>query len=226
MSRIIVDLEPLYRLYDGGDVQRALLKQAIALEIAGADGVFVYTGPFSQARAKTLANLKANLGITLTVRVESDQEWIETLLDIKPSMVVFGLDGSDQDNLKENIIRVQVANILAAVEIPLDINSVKQAARLKADYLMLDCQRYCAVESLNEEIEELNLISKLASLGVKLAMGTAAKGDFSRPKLRKLAQMRTIEEYFVGLPLLSESLVRGYTDTLQDIKAVADQSRH
>ena len=221
MIRLSVDLEPLYRLYDtsGIDVHKPLLKNALALESAGADGiVFGIDGAYDPVRRRIMHVLADNLDINLSLRTSIEEQWIDALLEIKPSLAIFAFDGSYEDSFKDIVTRLQVANILVAFEIQPQLELVKQAARLKGDFLVFNCDSYLQAGSIGGQIEQLNLISKAATLGSRLSIGSVAAGDFDRQRLSKLVETKSIEEVFLGMPIISGSLLTGYNDVIRSIK--------
>ncbi|MEE9554065.1 MAG: pyridoxine 5'-phosphate synthase [candidate division Zixibacteria bacterium] len=222
MIRLSVDLEPLYRLYniDGTQAHKPLLKHALALEAAGVDGVvFGVEGAYDSGRRRVMTALSENLDINLSVRTSIEEQWIDALLEIKPSLAIFAFDGNYEDSYKDVITRLQVENILVAFEIKPQIELVKKAARLKGDFLVFDSDLYVDAKSLGERIEQLNLISKAAALGSRLSMGSVAAGDFDKQRLVKLAETKTVEEIFSGLPLITDSLLSGYAEAVKSLRS-------
>ncbi len=219
MARISVDLEPLCRLFPGGsDLQKALVKNSLAIESAGADGVVVSTGEgYDADRKKALSILAESLEINLSVKTTLDEQWIEALRELKPAMVIFSFDGDDDRLTGDLVTRFQIENILVGCEIRPQIELVKTVGRLKGDFLILDCQSYCQAETLNARVEELNKIAKMAALGSRLSMGVVASGDFDNQRLLKLASTKTIEEFFIGLPIFGNSLIGGYNQAIRSI---------
>jgi len=220
MFRLSVDLEPLFRLYnaDGAEIHKPLLKNALALESAGADGVVLGNyGAYDPVRLRVFRGLAENLDMNLSIRTSIEEQWIEALLEIKPSLTIFAFDGKQADKIGIIVTRLQVANILVAFEIEPDLELVKQAARLKGDFLVFNCAKYLEAENVGGQIEQLNSISKAAALGSRLSLGSIAAGDFDKPRLARLIQTGGIEEVFIGMPVLSESLLKGYRDSMNSL---------
>lgn len=219
MARISIDLEPLCRLYpDGPDLQKALIKHSLAIESAGADGVVIGTGEdYDATRKKALSILAESLDINLSVKTKLNEQWIEALRELKPAMVIFPFDGDDNEFPEDLVTKFQIENILVGFEIPPQIDLVKTVARHKGDFIIIDCRSYCRAEALNARVEELNKIAKMASLGSRLSMGIVASGDFDNQRLLRLASTRSIEEFFIGLPVLGKSLISGYNQAIKSI---------
>lgn len=221
--RLSVDLEPLYRLYNSGgkEPHKPFLKHALALESAGVDGIVfgVGGGAYDPGRRRVMTALAEYLDINLSVRASIEEQWLDALLEFKPSLVIFAFDGNYEDSYKDVVTRLQVENILVAFEIKPEIELVKKAARLKGDFLVFDSDLYVDAKSLGDRIEQLNLISKAAALGSRLSMGSVASGDFDKQRLSKLSETKAVEEIFIGLPLITDSLLTGYAQAVKSIRA-------
>ena len=223
MIRLSVDLEALYRLYAAGGIEayKPLLKQALALESAGADGiVFKVGGPYDPGRRRVISVLSESLDISLSVRTSLDEQWIQAILETKPSLAIFTLDGTSEDSYREVVTRLQVQNILVAFEVRPQAEAIKTAAKLKGDFLVFGCDSYLEAKGLGDQIEQLNSISRAAALGSRLSMGSIASGDFDRQKLARLVQTKSVEEVFIGLPVFTDSLIRGYQEAIKSIKSL------
>jgi len=220
--RISVDLEPLLRLYDfeGAQLHKLILKNALALESAGADGIVFATGQtYDPARRRVISTLAENLDINLSLRTVIDQQWLDAMPEIKPSMVIFPFEGTYEDRYRDAVTRLQVENILVAFNIKPQLELVKAAAKLKGDFVVFDCRDYLKARNLGSQIEELNQISKAAALATRLSMGSIADGDFDSRKLAELNGAKAAEEVFIGIPILSGALQHGYADVLSRLKS-------
>lgn len=216
----MADLSQIERFYQGTDPRKEILRQCLALEMAGVDSVLLAAaGDYDPPRGRLLELVKGTLNIGLTVQAPCDNKWIESLQEIKPSMVIFDYDENREGELSGYVTRLQVQDILIGFRIPDDVEFIKKAARLKADYIVMSCDSFCAAVSLNNELDELNKIVKLASLGKKLSMGVIATGNFNKRKLKLLNDTGSIEEFMLGSELFSESLLSGHATAIRKIRS-------
>jgi pyridoxine 5'-phosphate synthase PdxJ len=176
MPRITIDLEPLSNLYrENPDMSRAIVRNALSCEIAGADSIIVNMGgEYDQRRRKLISMLVESLNINLAVRTGLDDRSLDALVEIKPAMVVFPFLNERRDSLAHVVTNLQVENILVGLEIPLEIEHIKEAARLKSDYVALNCEPYISARSLNARLDEMNKIVKLVGLSGRLSLGGEA----------------------------------------------------
>jgi pyridoxine 5'-phosphate synthase PdxJ len=220
MTRITVNLEALANLYQNEpDMVRAITKNALACEIAGADSILMGMGKeYDQKRKKLVSTLVDNLDISLSVRSELVDRSLEALIDLKPSMVILPFQSDRKDSLASAITSLQVENILVGLQIPLELEQIKDAAKLKCDYVILDCDSFCNAKTLTSRLDELNKIVKLVGLSGRLSMGAVASGDFTANQLSKIGSAVQIEEYILGLPFFSNSLIYGYARAIEMAK--------
>ena len=220
MARLLADLEQIERFYSDYDSRKEILRHCMALEMAGFDGVLMNaSGEFEPARARILETVRQTVNIGMTVAAGVDDQWVESLLDIKPSMILFDYSENDSERIAGFITRLQVEDILIGFRISNDLDLVKKAARMKADYLALRCDSYCRADSLNREIEELNNIVKISSLAGKLSMGVVVEGEFDRRKMKRLNDTGVVEEFILGLNYLSDALLFGYDSAIGKIRS-------
>jgi hypothetical protein len=220
MARITIDLEPLVNLYrENPEMSRAIVKNALSCEIAGADSVLISMGhEYDQRKRKLIALLVDSLNINLAVKTGLDDRSIDALADIKPAMAVFPYQADKRDTLTNVVTNLQVENVLVGLEIPLDVEPMKDAAKIKCDYVLLNCESYVSARNLNARLDELNKISKLVGLGGRLSLGSIACGDFSSNLLSKMNSAVQIEEYIVGLNFFNNSLIHGYSKAMDILR--------
>ena len=215
MARITINLEPLAGLYhDSNEMARAIFKNATACEIAGADSVMINLGNDSRKR-KIISSLIETLGIGVTVRAGSDDKSLESLIDLRPAMAMIPFQADRKDTLSTGITNLQIENVLVGMEVPIELDHVKEAARLKCDYVILNCEQFCSASSINAQLEELNKISKLAVLASRLSLGAIVSGDFNSGHLARMKGALAIEEIIMGIPFFSVSLIHGYSRALE-----------
>ena len=221
MARITIDLEPLAGLYGNNtDLVKAIVKNALACEIAGADGVVINGGKdFDQARRKVVNILVDSLEIALAVRIGAEEKPLSIMQDIKPAMAIISFDRDKKGLLASAVTSLQIENILVALDIPTEMEYVKEAAKLKADYIIVNCAAYCAARTLNAQLDELEKITKLAGLCSRLSLGVIAAGPFTPHHVSKMRNTNQIEEYITGLPFFSNSLIHGYEKTIDALKS-------
>jgi pyridoxine 5'-phosphate synthase PdxJ len=200
-------------------MSRVIVKNALSCEIAGADSVAISMGhEYDQRKRKLIALLVESVNINLAVKTGLDDRSLDALGDIKPAMVIFPYQAERREVLSGAVTNLQVENILVGLEIPLDVEPIKDAAKLKCDYVVLNCEPYVSSKNLNARLDELNKIVKMAGLGGRLSLGTIASGDFSPNLLSKMNAAVQMEEYIVGLHFFNNSLIHGYSKAMDILR--------
>lgn len=225
MTKLIVDLEPLANFYQGGpNLVKAIVKNAIACEIAGADGVLLGTGKdFDQKRRRAFSTLVESLDIPFYVKINAELRHIEPIVDTKPSMVILSYIAENKESLAGTITNLQVENIQAGVEIPAEISHVKDVARLKCDYVILNCQILSETRTVNARLEELDKISKAVALAGRLSMSAIISGNLSGSHLSHLKGAVKADEYLLSLPFFSTALIHGYVKAIEASRVALSQ---
>lgn len=193
-------------------------KVAAICDLAGAGGVAIAIkdGNFTPEHEKTVKSVKEVLGIPLALIIPPDDKAIEKVLDLAPSMVVLTDIASGDSGC---VSRLQVANIIVAVGIAPDLDQVKAAAKMKADYVAIDVMSYCTEKSLSARVDSLNTISKAAALAERLSIGVIVMGPIKMNDIIKLADIEQIEDFFIGHELIAKAVLFGLEDAIAEFKS-------
>lgn len=219
MTRITVVLDDIIALSlnsTNGEPRPA--KVAAICDLAGAGGVAIQIkdGNISSETEKVIKGVKEVLGIPLALIIPPDNKAIEKALDLSPSMTVLTelLPGET-----DYVSRLQVANIIVAIRIAPDLDQVKAAAKMKADYVAIDVSTFCSEKSLSARVDMLNTISKAAALAERLAVGVIAIGQMKLNDIAKLTDIEQIEDFFVGHELIAKAVLFGLEEAIAEFKA-------
>jgi len=149
MARITVIFDEVIDLSlksDTGEPNPA--KAAVLCEMAGCGGVAIQIkdGNLTPRLERTIKSIKDVLGISLALIVSADDKIIEKVLDLQPDLVVLNNYIPGDNNY---VSRLQVSNIITALEILPEIDQVKTSAKLKADYVLIDVTSFCREKDLS-----------------------------------------------------------------------------
>ena len=221
MARITVILDDIIMLSQislSGEPKPA--KAAAICDLAGAGGIAVKIskGDINAEYERTIKGIKEVLGIPLALIIPADDRVIEKTLDLAPNMAVLA-DTVPGDS--DYVSRLQVANIIVAVETAPDLDQVKAAAKMKADYVAIDASGYCSEKSIAVRVDLLNKIAKAAALAERLAIGVIVTGPLTLNDVAKLSDIVQIEDFFVGHELIAKAALFGLEDAIAEFKAEA-----
>ncbi len=192
-------------------------KASAICDLAGAGGVAISLrkGEITPEYERIVSGIKGVLGIPLALIVPADSKSIEKTIDMAPSMAVLAdIVPGDSDY----VARLQVANIIAAIEITPDLDQVKAAAKMKADYVAIDISQYCTENSLSVRVDLLNNLSKAAALAERLSMGVIVTGPMTLNDINKISEIEQIEDYFIGHELISKAILFGLEESIAEFK--------
>jgi pyridoxine 5-phosphate synthase len=219
MARLTVILDQVVNLShfnDSGEPNPA--KAAALSELAGAGGVAIRidSKDFTPSHERIIKSIKNISGIPLAVIMAADDKLIDKMLDLKPDMVVL----RDYLSASEDYIsKLQVANIITAIEIAPELDQVKASAKHKADYVAIDISSFCGEKNMSARIDLLNRIAKAAALAERLSIGVIAAGPITQADLARLAKIEQIEDYFIGHEIISKAVLFGLEKAVGIFKA-------
>jgi pyridoxine 5'-phosphate synthase PdxJ len=111
---------------------------------------------------------------------------------------------------------------IAAVIIPPELDLVKDAAKMKADYVVIDVTGYCAEQGYSNKIVIFDKIAKAAALAKRLSMGAIIYGPLTAGEITKFAELEGVEEFFIGREMAAKAILNGLEKTLSAFKEAAD----
>jgi len=206
--------------FEPADISMSAFKsQAASLcELAGADGVAYAVGHegLNPVEEKTIKLLKDIVSIPLAVIIPTADRAAEKIIELRPDMVGVTTINS---NTQDFITRLQVADIVTAVRTDPDIEMVRDAAKIKADYVILDATQYCKEKSLSNKLAMLDKIAKAAGLAKRLSMGTILGGPLALSDIAKFGEIEGIEEFFIGHGLAAKAVLFGLEKAIHTYKA-------
>jgi pyridoxine 5'-phosphate synthase PdxJ len=223
MIRITVLLNEIYNLVGVKDGRGMGFKaQAASIcELAGADGLAyrISSESFNQTDDRTVRLLKEIAHIPVALIIPGTDREVEKAIDLKPDMAVLLNSGA---GTQDQITRLQVADIIAAVMMGPELDLVKDSAKMKADYVVLDVTGYCAEQSYSNKIVMFDKIAKAAALAKRLSMGAIIYGPLTAGEMTKFAELEGVEEFFVGQEMAAKAILNGLEKTLATFKKAAE----
>ena len=219
MARVTVLIDDIIKLSQASISGEPKPSKVAALcDLAGAGGVAVQIkdGDITPERERIIKGLKEVLGIPLALIIPADNRAVEKAIDLAPSMVMLA-DVIPGDS--DYVSRLQVANIIVAIEISPDLDQVKAAAKMKADYIAIDVSSYCTEKNLSARVDILNRISKVAALAERLNIGVIIIGPITLTDIAKLAEIEAIEDFFIGHAIISKAIMFGLEDAIAEFKS-------
>jgi pyridoxine 5-phosphate synthase len=215
-----------------GGVEPDPLAAAVLVELAGADGIVVHLREDRRhIQDRDLTVLREIIQTKLDLEMAPEESMTKTALSIKPHLVTLvperrqelttegGLEVAGQrDRIKSIIELLHDGGIPVSLFIEPDLNQVKAAHKVSADYVELHTGKYANARRLKEEETELEAISQAAKLAYKLGMGVNAGHGLNYRNVRRLTQIAEIVEYNIGHSIIARAVLVGMERAVREMK--------
>jgi pyridoxine 5'-phosphate synthase PdxJ len=216
VTRITVLLNEIYNISGVKESRTSGFRAQVAslCELTGADGVAYQIGAdsLSPADDKVIKVLKDIVNIPIALLIPAIDRVIDKAIDLKPDMAVIVNAGA---GAQDNITKIQVSDVIAAIMVAPEMDLVKDAAKMKADYVVLDVSAYCLAPTYSNKLAAFDNIAKAAALAKRLSMGAIIHGPLTVGEIPKFAELDGVEEFFIGHEMAARAILNGLEKTLK-----------
>lgn len=233
MARLGVNVDHVATLRQArGGQEPDPVEAALLAELAGADGIVLHLREDRRhVQDRDLTLLKEIIKTKLDLEMAPEEEIAKLALAAKPHLVTLvperrqelttegGLDVIGQRDKLERIIQLlHGGGIPVSLFIEPDLNQIKIAHKLSADYVELHTGRYANAKLSKEEQTEFESLSQSAKLAFKLGMGVNAGHGLNYRNVRRLTQIAEIVEYNIGHSIVARALLVGFERAVREMK--------
>lgn len=204
---------------------------AVIAEMAGAHGIICHLREDRRhIKDKDLYLLKEMVKTHLNMEMAPTDEMVKIATEVVPDMVTLvperreelttegGLDViANFEYLHEAIMILRANNIVVSLFIAPEINQIKAAARVKADYVELHTGVYAGAESLNTVADELEKIRSMALAANKLGLGVSAGHGLNFQNVREIATIQQMEELNIGHAIIAKAAMVGMERAVREM---------
>ncbi len=205
---------------------------ATIAELAGADGIIVHLREDRRhIQDRDLEILRKTVETKLNLEMAATQEMIKTTLDIKPDMVTLvperreelttegGLEVSlNLEAFKKYVHLLQEAEQVISLFIDPDLDQVKAAHRVGADYIEIHTGRYSEARSRTQVEEEFTKIINAVKMAEKLGLGINAGHGLNYRNVERIASIKEIEELNIGHSIIARAVLVGLEQAVREMK--------
>ena len=235
MARLGVNIDHVATLRQArGGAEPDPLAAAVLVELAGADGLVVHLREDRRhIQDKDLHLLREIVRTKLDLEMAADDAMAKIALTVKPDLVTLvpekrqelttegGLDLVGQKERLQNIISLlHDGGIPVSVFIEPDLNQVKAAHKIAADFVELHTGRYANATRSKEADAEFDAITHAAKLAYKLGMGVNAGHGLNYRNVKRLTNIPEIVEYNIGHSIIARAVLVGLEQAVKDMKAL------
>ncbi|MGE0467853.1 MAG: pyridoxine 5'-phosphate synthase [Candidatus Nitrospira kreftii] len=235
MARLGVNVDHVATLRQArGGTDPDPLAAAVLVELAGADGIVVHLREDRRhIQDRDLRLLREMTRTKLDLEMAADGEMVKIALNIKPDLVTLvpekrqelttegGLDVAGQrDRIQGVVTLLHNGGIPVSVFIEPDLNQVKAAHKISADFVELHTGRYANATRSKEADMEFEAITQAARLSYKLGIGVNAGHGLNYRNVKRLTHIPEIVEYNIGHSIIARSVLVGLVQAVKEMKAL------
>ncbi len=196
---------------------------AVIAEMSGVDGIVCHLREDRRhIKDKDLFLLKEVVKTHLNLEMAATDEMVNIAIEVVPDMVTLvpekreelttegGLDVvSNFDWIEEVVRQLRNNNIVVSLFLEPDIDQIKAAAKLQADYVELHTGIYANAEDMGGMSDELERIRSMAMGATKLGLGVSAGHGLDYHNVRDILDIEQIEELNIGHSIVSKAIMVG-----------------
>ena len=203
---------------------------AAMLDIAGADGiVYRLQDPSDERERNDLHLLKTMVRSHLNLEIEPNDDQLRLALETKPDQVTivppskisydFGLNVDEEaEELERMAGTLQAGGINVSVLISPDITQVKEARRIRVDYVTINTVPYTSSKTAEEALMNLEEIQTVALGAERLGLRVLVARGLSYRNIGPLAGLPSVEEAILGRSLFNRAVFIGLERAMNEVR--------
>lgn len=210
---------------------------AYIAEAAGADQITVHLREDRRhIQDRDIKILKDTVQTRLNLEMANTQEMVKVALYVVPHSATLvperreevttegGLDvKSNAEALKKTTAMLREAGIKVCMFIDPDIDQVRASHKAGADAIEIHTGRFCEAWNTKTEDREFQNIFSAMQASKKLGMAVHAGHGLHYSNIKRLLQIREIEEYNIGHSIIARAVISGLEKAVSEM---ADIIRH
>ncbi len=207
---------------------------AVLAELAGADGITVHLREDRRhIQDRDVRLLRQTIRTRLNLEMAATDEMVGIALDVLPDSVTLvperreelTTEGGLDVSLHRNLIRKQTellrqAGITVSLFIDPDLEQVKAAHRVGADFIEIHTGRYCEAKTEELRRRELEKIETALRAGRKLGLGVNAGHGLNYHNVVPVARLSGFHEFNIGHSIVSRAVLVGMERAVRDMAAL------
>ncbi len=196
---------------------------AVAAEMAGVDGIVCHLREDRRhIKDKDLFLLKEIVKTHLNLEMAATDEMVNIATEVVPDMVTLVPEKREElttegglnvvanfDWIEEVTRQLRNNNIVVSLFIEPDIDQIKAASKLQADYVELHTGIYANAEDMGGMSDELERLRSMAMGASKLGLGVSAGHGLDYHNVRDILDIEQIEELNIGHSIVSKAVMVG-----------------
>lgn len=235
MARLSVNIDHVATLRQARRAKEPDPITAVALaEFGGADGITIHLREDRRhIQDRDAIIIKKVVKVNLNLEMAATSEMMKIALELKPEMVTIvperrqelttegGLDvRTGKDHLKNFIADLKDAGIRVNLFIDPDPEQVKSSHRLDTNGIEIHTGTYCNAQDGISRDKELERIYNTAQIASKLGMAVHAGHGLDYYNVKRVAEIKQIEEFAIGFSIIARSVFVGIEKAVREMKGL------
>ncbi|MEW6324287.1 MAG: pyridoxine 5'-phosphate synthase [Nitrospirota bacterium] len=233
MARLGVNIDHIATLRQArGGSEPDPVVAAILAEQAGADGIVLHLREDRRhVQDRDLRLLRQIVTTKLDLEMAPVDEMVKIALDVRPDLVTLvperreekttegGLDAlALRDRIQEVTALLHDGGIVISLFIEPDLEIVKVAHKIGADYVELHTGHYANAKRAGEETAAIDALQQSARFAAKLGLGVNAGHGLNYRNAKRLAAIKEIVEFNIGHSIVSRAVQVGIERAVREMK--------
>lgn len=233
MARLAVNIDHIATLREARKgIEPDPIHAAVLAELAGADGIIVHLREDRRhIQERDLRLLKDIVKTKLNLEMAATQDMVKIALDIKPDVATIvpekrqelttegGLEVAlNKDHLKAIILLLHDGGIKVSLFIDPDIEQIKAAHKINTDFIEIHTGRYANAKLQSDQDAEFENIVNTCKIAHKLGLGINVGHGLNYQNVKRLVQLREIEEFNIGHSIVSKAALVGMERAVSEMK--------
>lgn len=213
----------------GGSEPDPVTAASIA-ELAGADGITVHLREDRRhIQDRDVMLLRRTVQTRLNLEMAATEEMVEIAMKVVPDYVTLvpekrqelttegGLDVvMHSRKLAVHIDLLHQTGIMVSLFVDPDLEQLKAACRIKADYVEIHTGAYCEAQGKIKAVELVKLEESIRA-GRKLGLGVNAGHGLNYQNIRPVLAIGGVEEYNIGHSIISRAVLVGLDRAVREM---------
>ncbi|MBI4619741.1 MAG: pyridoxine 5'-phosphate synthase [Desulfobacterales bacterium] len=232
MARLSVNVDHVATLREARRITEPDPVTAAAIvELAGADGIIVHLREDRRhIKDRDLRLLRETVKSKLNLEMASTEEMIRIALEVKPDMTTLVPEKREElttegglnvylnrKDIENSVALLKNGEIVVSLFVDPDLDQIKAAHRVGADYVEIHTGTFCDAKDRIEEEKELDRLLTAVKMAAELKLGINAGHGLNYLNIKRLVGINEIEEFSIGHSIISRSLFVGLDQAVREM---------
>jgi pyridoxine 5-phosphate synthase len=204
---------------------------AYLAELAGAEGVVVHLREDRRhIQDRDLKILRQTVKTKLNMEMAPIGEMVEIAIDIRPDMVTLVPEKREEittegglnilahiETIAGAVNKIKKKGLFVSLFIDPDSEQIKAAKNTGADMVEIHTGLYAQAKNIEEKIEELKKIENSVEASLKLGLKVSAGHGLNYINVRRISQIRGVEELNIGHSIIARSVIIGIEKAVKEM---------